>query len=75
MIRFKLKELMAEKSFQEGRRVTYDEIAQHTGINRTTLSKIANQKGYNTNTDNLDALCAYFGCEIGDLAQRVPTDD
>ncbi|MCG5495962.1 helix-turn-helix domain-containing protein [Ectothiorhodospira variabilis] len=71
MIRFRLKELMAEKSFQEGRRLTYEEIAQATGINRTTLSKIANQKGYNTTTDNLDALCAYFDCSVCELAERV----
>lgn len=71
MIRFKLKELMAEKAFQEGRRVTFDEISKETGINRTTLSKMANQRGYNTTTDNLDALCDYFGCSVGELAEHV----
>ncbi|WP_440997530.1 helix-turn-helix domain-containing protein [Arhodomonas sp. SL1] len=71
MIRFRLKELMADKSFTEGRRVTYEEISAETGINRTTLSKIANVKGYNTTTDNLDALCRYFGCSVGDVAEYV----
>ncbi|MBY8965018.1 helix-turn-helix transcriptional regulator [Algiphilus sp. NNCM1] len=71
MLRFRLKELIADKSFNEGRRVTLDEIAEQTGINRTTLSKIGSQKGYNTTSNNLDALCAYFDCEIQDLVQRV----
>jgi len=71
VIRFRLKQLVADKEFQEDRRVTLEEIARATGIHRTTLSKIANIKGYNTTTDNLDKLCEYFGCELGDLAEFV----
>jgi len=73
MIRFRLKELLAEKGFQENRRVTLDEVSQATGIHRTTLSKIANQRGYNTGTENVDRLCEYFGCQVGDVIEHVPT--
>ena len=75
MIRFRLKELMADKSFRENRRVTFEEISQSTGVNRTTLSKMANTRGYNTTTDNLDRLCVYFGCELGVLAEHVDDPD
>jgi putative transcriptional regulator len=71
MIRFRLKELIAEKGFQEDRRVTLDEVSKETGIHRTTLSKIANQRGYNTTTDILDKLCMYFGIELQEVAQFV----
>lgn len=71
MIRFRLKELIAEKEFQEGRRVTMEEISQATGIHRTTLSKIANNKGYNATTDVLDKLCEYFGVELGKVAEYI----
>lgn len=71
MIRFRLKELIAEKGFQEGRRITLDEVSKKTGIHRTTLSKIANQRGYNTTTDVLDRLCQYFNVEIEKVAQHV----
>ena len=71
MIRFRLKELIAEKGFQENRRVTLDEVSKDTGIHRTTLSKIANQRGYNTTTEILDKLCIYFGVELQDVAQFV----
>ena len=30
--------------------------------------------GYNTTTDNLDQLCKYFGCRLGDLAESVDLD-
>lgn len=71
MIRFRLKELMADKSFAESRRVTFEEVSSTTGINRTTLSKMANQKGYNTTTDNLDALCSYFGVSVCEVAEHI----
>lgn len=71
MIRFRLKELVAEREFTEGRRVTLEEIAEATGIHRTTLSKIAGRKGYNTTTDNIDKLCRYFGCPVGSLMEFV----
>lgn len=71
MIRFRLRELIADKGFNEGRRVTLEEIAQATGIHRTTLSKIANQKGYNTTTDVLDKLCEYFGVDVGEVVNYV----
>lgn len=71
MIRFRLKELIAEKGFQENRRVTLDEVSRETGIHRTTLSKIANQRGYNTTTEILDKLCMYFDVELQEVAQFV----
>lgn len=72
MIRFRLKELLANKEFQDGRVITLSEVAAGTGIHRATLSKIANEKGYNTGTDNLDRLCSFFECEIQELVQYVP---
>ncbi len=71
MIRFRLKELLAEKGFKERRIVTISEVAQATGINRMTLSKIANHPGYSTVTDNLDKLCSYFQCPLASLAEHL----
>ena len=71
MIRFRLKELLAEKGFRENRRVTLDEVSKATGVHRTTLSKIANQRGYNTTTDILDKLCEFFEVQVGEVAQYV----
>lgn len=72
MIRFRLKELMADKGFRERRVITITEVAKATGINRMTLSKIANHPGYSTVTDNLDQLCNYFECGLDKLAEYVP---
>ena len=71
MLKFKFKQLLAEKEFNDGQVVTITDVAKATGINRMTLSKIANKRGYSTVTDNIDKLCAYFGCEVSDLVEYV----
>ena len=48
-----------------------EEVSRETGVHRTTLSKIANQKGYTTNTDVLDKLCTFFGVEISSIAEHI----
>lgn len=72
MLRFRLQELIAEKQFQEGKRVTLTEVSNATGINRVTLSKMINQRGYSTVTGNLDRLCTYFECRIEQLVEHIP---
>lgn len=71
MIRYRLRELMADYQFKTGTRLTMEELSKSTGIHRTTLSKIANQRSYNTTTDNIDKLCNFFKCRIEDLMQYV----
>lgn len=72
VIRFKLGEQLEKKQFRDSRRITLQEVSDATAINRSTLSKILNQKGYSTGTDVLDRLCTYFACSIGDLVEHVP---
>ena len=74
MLRFKIKEMIAKKEFAEERRITIGEVAEAGGIHRMTLSKMINQKGYNTGTENLDRLCAYFKCQVGDLIEYIPEE-
>jgi putative transcriptional regulator len=71
VIRFKLAEQLEKKQFRDSRRITIQEVSEATGINRSTLSKILNLKGYSTGTDVLDKLCVYFGCRIEDLVEHV----
>ena len=72
MLRYKLKELIAEKEFQEARRVTVLEISEATGIARNTLSKMLNQPGASVRSEYLDRLCTYFGCKIEELVEHIP---
>ena len=75
MIRLRLTELLADLSFRQGRRIEWREVAAETGIHRTTLSKMANARGYNATISNLDLLCRFFKCQVGDLAVYVPDEE
>ena len=33
-----------------------------------------NQRGYNTTTDNVNKLCAFFDCRTEELAEDIPDD-
>lgn len=71
MLRFKLKERIADKEFKEGRRIPLTEVADVTGIGRITLSRMLN-RGTNVRSDTLDRLCAYFNCRIEELVEYIP---
>jgi DNA-binding Xre family transcriptional regulator len=71
MLRFKLAERLADREFQERRRITVIELSEATGINRMTLSKLINHHGANVQSDMLDKLCFYFDCPIEDLVEYV----
>ena len=75
MLRLKIKELIAKKEFAEDRRITIGEIAKAAGIHRMTLSKMINQKGHNTGTENLDRLCDFFECRIEELVEHIPNSE
>ncbi|MET0087123.1 MAG: helix-turn-helix transcriptional regulator [Sedimenticola sp.] len=75
MIRYRLKERLADREFTEGRRITLDEISRETGISRPTLTRITNQRGYSTSTEILEKLCVYFGCQVCDLVEYVADKD
>lgn len=75
MIRFRLRELIIEKEFTEKRRITLEEIARATEIQRTTLSRIGGQRGYNTTTENIDRLCKYFGCRVENIMEHIPESE
>ncbi len=74
MLRFKIKEMIAKKEFEEGRRITIAEVAEGASIHRVTLSKMINRRGFSTSTDHIDGLCRYFGCRVEELVEYVPDE-
>jgi len=73
MIKIKLKQLLAQRAY-DGERLTIVELAQRTGISRTTLQRISNTPGYKTTTDHLDRLCNALGCDLHELVEFVPDE-
>jgi len=74
LIRFKVKELIAQKEFETGERLPLKKISEDTGIHRTLLSRLINQRGYVSRTDTIDRLCSYFQVPVEDLIEHIPDD-
>lgn len=72
MIVVKLREMMARYRYRTGERLTYEKLAQRTGLSRTTLEALASRPGYNTTLATLEKLCRALECEPGDLLEMLP---
>ena len=67
MIQCRLRELMAAKGRHERRRITYSDILADTGVSKTALTRLANDRADRVGVSTMDRLCAYFDCQPGDL--------
>lgn len=68
----RLKILIAEKEFREGRKLTYRTISKETGISTATLVLYMKQGVKNIDTGTLEKLCEYLDCQPGDLLMYSP---
>ena len=50
-----------------GERMTYERLAQLTGLSRQTLESLASRPGYNSTLDTVARLCRALNCQPGDL--------
>jgi len=67
MLYVKLREAMEAYRQRTGERLTYDIIADRTGIAVTTLQSLAARRGYNTRLSTIERLCRVLECQPGDL--------
>jgi putative transcriptional regulator len=74
VIQNRLKILIAQKELAEGRRLTYKVICGETRLSATTLTSYVTQNVNRFDASTLEALCAYFDCQPGDLLEYVPSD-
>ena len=75
MIIFNLKSLMLQKTAKIGTKINLHDISKATGINYSTLSRIASTPNYNINVEHIEKLCDYFKCSPSDLITIVQPDE
>lgn len=73
-IQNRLKVLLAEKEYREGRKLTYKIVADETGLNMSTLTAYMTQRVNRFDKSTLEALCQYLSCDVGDLLKYSPED-
>ena len=71
MLKVKLKEVMEDYRHRTGKRMTYERLAERTGLARATLESLATRDSYNTRLSTIDKLCVALDCRPGDLLEHV----
>lgn len=69
MLYVKIREAMETYRKRTGVRLTYDVIAEQTGISVATLQSLAARPGYNTRLSTIERLCRLLECGPGDLLE------
>ena len=73
MITYRLDERMDQVRDRTGKRPSFKEIAEATGVvSVSVLSNMRTKLGYTTTTRQIDALCRFFRCQPGDLMHWRP---
>lgn len=75
MIKVKLREVMDEFRSRSGERMTYERLAEQTGISRPTLESLASRVNYNTRLSTIEKLCLALGCQPGDILELGVKED
>lgn len=65
MIKCHLSRLMGEKKLK------IVDVAREAGVNRGTITRLYHETASRVELDVIEALCRYFGCEVGDLFEFV----
>ncbi len=65
----RLSTIMGEK------RIKISTIARETGISRATLTSLYYDRNSAVSLQTLGTLCAYLGCEVGDLISHTNTKE
>lgn len=71
-VKLKFLEMVQRKERQLGRRISYAEIAEATGMTRAAVSKWASGEIVSYRKEMLDSFCKYFECQPGDLLTYEP---
>ncbi|HEY4343244.1 MAG TPA: helix-turn-helix domain-containing protein [Parvibaculum sp.] len=76
MIAIKLREAIERHQVKTGIRLTYEDIAERTGLSLATLQSLASRANYNATLKTVEKLCQALDCEPGDLLEirKSPPD-
>lgn len=68
----RFKTLLRQKQANDDREITLEEIAKEIGVSRDTLSRYAGQKITRYDSPIVEAICRYFGVDVGDFLYLEP---
>jgi DNA-binding Xre family transcriptional regulator len=75
MLRIRLREAMETHRKRTGTRMTYQTLAEASGLSVSTLQSLAARPTYNTRLSTIARLCAALRCQPGDLLELTEAID
>ncbi len=75
MLIVNLRKAMAQYQMATGEKLTYQTLAEGTGISINTLQSVAARPGYNTNLSTIETLCTALECKPGDILELLKSPD
>ncbi|MCH7710956.1 MAG: helix-turn-helix transcriptional regulator [Proteobacteria bacterium] len=72
MIFVKLKEAMLSYRRRTGRKITYDDLAEITGLSAGTLQAIATRESYHPTLANVEKLCLALDVQLHEILELIP---
>lgn len=70
VVRSQLRVLLAQKEQREGRSISLREVVRVTEVPISTVMGMANNTLKRVPLDELNTLCDYLDCEVGDMLKR-----
>lgn len=74
-VRFRIYEMLAEKSKREGTPLTPSHIAEAIGASHNTILAYARNETVRVNLILLDAMCRYLDCTLDELMYREDEEE
>lgn len=60
--------------FMQRDHLSVSEVARLTGLNRSTVTALSRQNATRIELPTIERLCELFGCEVGEMFERVTED-
>ena len=70
VVKSQLRILLAAKEHREGRTISLRELQRETKVPISTVMGMANNTIKRVPLDELNTLCEYLNCEVGDILKR-----
>jgi DNA-binding Xre family transcriptional regulator len=71
-VKSQLRRLLADKAHHEGRTISLREVVRSTNVPISTVMGMANNTIKRVPLEELNELCDYFNCDVGDILKREP---
>lgn len=75
MLKLRLREVMDAYRIRTGTRLTYEALAQASGLSVATIQSLAARPSYNTTLSTVERLCTALGCQPGELLEFVNNNE